>query len=114
MMGLENLRLLRTLVRTAESGSISAAARPEHGAAYGEPAVATGQLVRVLPQGNMPHANVHVVFPGAPLPARLRAFIDYAVAELPRWIATLNLSDEVMPNGKSRGGGNSDRATANR
>ena len=40
-----------------------------------------GRLVRVLPQWNLQHLPVHVVFAGARLlPARVRTFIDFAVS----------------------------------
>jgi DNA-binding transcriptional LysR family regulator len=41
----------------------------------------TGRLVRLLPQWNAPEFPVHVIYPGQRLlPARVRAFVDFAVA----------------------------------
>ncbi|MCY1059539.1 LysR family transcriptional regulator [Nannocystis sp. SCPEA4] len=40
-----------------------------------------GRLVRVLPQWNAPELPVHVIYPGQRhLPARVRAFVEFAVA----------------------------------
>ncbi|HTD64912.1 MAG TPA: hypothetical protein VK846_00070 [Candidatus Limnocylindria bacterium] len=43
---------------------------------------------------------MNVVFPSGLLPARLRAFVDYAVVELPRLIESLTLSGETCLNGE--------------
>jgi len=60
----------------------------------------SGKLARVLPEWTLPPANVNVVFPSGLLPARLRAFVDYAVVELPRLIESLTLSGETCLNGE--------------
>jgi len=45
--------------------------------------IASGRLVRVLPQWNAKELPVHVVYPGhRMLPVRVRAFVDFAV---PTW-----------------------------
>lgn len=42
------------------------------------PAVAKGELVRVLPQWTLPRGGVHAVFaPGRHVPAKVRAFVDF-------------------------------------
>jgi len=47
------------------------------------------KLVRVLPAWSIPTVAVHVVFPTGRLPRRVRAFVDYAAAQLPLLITEL-------------------------
>lgn len=49
----------------------------------------SGQLVRVLPQWKTEDLPVHVVYAGAHfLPARIRAFIDFAIRYLTKELAS--------------------------
>ena len=56
-------------------------------------ALARGELVPVLPGWIIPPVAVHVVFPSGKLPGRVRALVDYATVELPRWIENSASSD---------------------
>jgi DNA-binding transcriptional LysR family regulator len=47
------------------------------------------KLVRLLPAWSIPSVAAHVVFPTGRLPRRVRAFVDYAVAQLPLLIEEL-------------------------
>lgn len=48
-------------------------------------ALEAGDLVRILPGWQMPTVDAHVVFPASRhVPLRVRAFVDFAAAELPR------------------------------
>ncbi len=48
-----------------------------------EPAIGAGQLVRLLPDWNLPTRPVHVVRRQEPRPsAKLRSFVDFLVAHL--------------------------------
>lgn len=44
------------------------------------------QLVPVLREWHVPPVDIHVVFPSGGLPGRVRSFVDYALAHLPRLI----------------------------
>jgi DNA-binding transcriptional LysR family regulator len=53
-------------------------------------ALASGQLVRVLPDWDIPTVDATVVYPASRhLPERVRAFVDFAAGELPRLVAEL-------------------------
>lgn len=50
--------------------------------------LASGELIRVLPDWNIPTVDATVVFPASRhLPERVRAFVDFAVKNLPRLAA---------------------------
>lgn len=53
-------------------------------------ALASGELVRVLPDWDIPTVDATVVFPASRhLPERVRAFVDFSAVELPRLVAEL-------------------------
>jgi len=50
--------------------------------------IAGGQLVQLLPDWSIPSADVNVVFPASRhLPGRVRAFVDFAITNLPVLLA---------------------------
>jgi len=98
MTGLEDMRLLRAFLSISECGSISAAARvlntsqPTLSRRLGQLEHKTGvELLRrdihVLLDWKIPPVEVYVAFPiGKHPPGRLRSFVDFATAEIPRLI----------------------------
>ena len=51
--------------------------------------IASGRLVRVLPQWNAKELAVHVVYPGhRMLPVRVRVFVDFAVPYMASEVAS--------------------------
>ena len=56
--------------------------------------ILSGQLVRVLPQWNASEISVHVVYHAhRMLPARVRAFIDFAVSNFVGALDSTNCAD---------------------